>query len=83
MLTMYRFMNRENGRGELEPIVRYQRIDFPLGGPAKATAEQKNASRGCSRCRGQRGKVRTGCAGDLVHHRSHRGAGRLESARAN
>ena len=31
MLTMFRFMNRENGRGELEPIVRFQKIDFPLG----------------------------------------------------
>src|ERR1044071_4332786 len=43
MLTMYRFMNRENGRGELEPIIRYQKIDFPIGGPSQATAEQKDS----------------------------------------
>ena len=43
MLAMYRFMNRENGRGELDLIVRYQKVDFPIQGPSQATAEQKES----------------------------------------
>jgi hypothetical protein len=41
MLSIYRFMNRQNGHGELEKIVRFQKIDFPADAPATATAEQK------------------------------------------
>jgi hypothetical protein len=40
---MYRFMNRQNGGGELEAIVRYQKIDFPAEGPEQATPEQRKA----------------------------------------
>jgi hypothetical protein len=40
MLTMYRFMCRQNADGELEPIVRFRSIAFPDGGPAEANAEQ-------------------------------------------
>jgi hypothetical protein len=36
-------MNRKNGQGELVPIVRYQRIDFPVEGPAMATLQQREA----------------------------------------
>src|SRR5436190_20095877 len=43
VLSMYRFMNRENGRGELDLIVRHQKIDFPIDGPATATPEQVEA----------------------------------------
>jgi hypothetical protein len=43
MLSMYRFMSRKSGGGELEPIVRYQKIDFPDSGPKTATAQQKTA----------------------------------------
>ena len=43
MLSMYRYMNRENGKGELEPIVRYQQIDFPAEGPKAATPQQHEA----------------------------------------
>jgi hypothetical protein len=38
---MYRFMNRQNANGELDPIIRYQQIDYPAEGPAKATPEQQ------------------------------------------
>ena len=41
MLSMYRFMNRKNGGGELESIVRFQKIDFPNAGPGKATKAQQ------------------------------------------
>lgn len=41
MLSMYRFMVRHNGQGELENILRFQKIDFPATGPATATAQQK------------------------------------------
>jgi hypothetical protein len=41
MLSLYRFMIRQNGKAELEPILRYQQIEFPVEGPAKATAEQR------------------------------------------
>lgn len=41
MLSMYRFMVRHNGQGELEKIIRFQKIDFPATGPATASAEQK------------------------------------------
>ena len=40
MLTMYRFMIREDAVGELEPIIRFKQIDFPDGGPAVASTEQ-------------------------------------------
>ena len=40
MLTMYRFIHRQNAVGELEPIVRFRSITFPDGGPADATVEQ-------------------------------------------
>ena len=43
MLSMYRFMNRGTGTAELDPIVRYQALDFPEAGPESATAEQKAA----------------------------------------
>jgi hypothetical protein len=43
MLSLYRFMSRTSGGGELEPIVRYQNIDFPDTGPLTATAQQKAA----------------------------------------
>jgi len=41
MLSLYRFMSRTSGSGELEPIVRHQAIDFPESGPRAATMEQK------------------------------------------
>ena len=41
MLSLYRFMIRQNGKGELDPILRYQQVDFPAEGPAKATAAQR------------------------------------------
>ena len=43
MLTMYRFMNRQNGHGELDLIVRHQQLDFPSTGPETATPEQREA----------------------------------------
>ena len=43
MLSMYRYMNRQNGKGELEPIIRYQQIDFPAEGPERATPQQREA----------------------------------------
>lgn len=43
MLTMYRFMNRQNARGELEPIVRFRELDFPETGPTEATEQQRQA----------------------------------------
>lgn len=33
-------MSRTSDSGELEPIVRYQAIDFPESGPRTATTEQ-------------------------------------------
>lgn len=43
MLSMYRFMNRQNGQGELEKIIRFQKIDFPTEGPGTASEEQKQS----------------------------------------
>jgi len=40
MLSMYRFMGRKSGSGELELVVRYQQIDFPPTGPQTATVAQ-------------------------------------------
>ena len=40
MLSMYRFISRSSGSADLEPIVRYQAIDFPSTGPESATAAQ-------------------------------------------
>lgn len=41
MLTMYRYMNRQKAGGELEPIVRFSKLDFPETGPADATDAQR------------------------------------------
>ena len=41
MLSMYRFMNRQSGQGELEKIIRFQKIDFPAEARETATPAQK------------------------------------------
>lgn len=41
MLSMYRFMCRGHGKGELEPIIRFQQIEFPVSGASAANLEAK------------------------------------------